>query len=463
MAAFRFDRFFRNAFTLSALARRLQPGRLMYVRNSIHALLLLPLLGTVTCICATTANAQKFVANYDESKIPEYQLPDPLVMEAGERVQDAEAWMSQRRPEILRLFETQVYGRAPEPCEIQHTLVSSDPEAIGGKGLRREIDITFGKENDAKTMRLLIFTPTNRPNAPVFLGLNFQGNHTVDSDPGISLTKNWVRNRGGIKDNRATDSTRGSASGRWPIESILDRGYAVATIYYGDIDPDFDDGFKNGIHGQFQSEMTSIPKGERWGSIAAWAYGLSRAVDYLEQDDLIDANRVAVIGHSRLGKTSLWAGATDPRFKLVISNNSGCGGAALSRRAFGETVGRINTSFPHWFCDNYLQYNENEDACPVDQHQLLALIAPRAVYVASATEDRWADPHGEYLSCFHADPVFRLLGTKGLGGDAPAETMPSPETPLKTGAIGYHLRTGKHDVTHYDWTQYLDFADRHLP
>lgn len=435
----------------------------MNVPKTIHTILLMSLLGAATCICVTTASAQKFVANYDESKIPEYQLPDPLLMESGERVRDAEAWVNQRRPEILRFFETRVYGRAPEPCEIQHKLVSSDPEAVAGKGLRREIDLTFGKENDAKTMRLLVFTPANRPKAPVFLGLNFQGNHTVDADPGISLTKNWVRNRGGIKDNRAADSTRGSASGRWPIELILDRGYAVATIYYGDIDPDFDDGFENGVHGQFQSEMTNISEAERWGSIAAWAYGLSRAVDYFEQDDLIDANRVAVIGHSRLGKTSLWAGATDPRFKLVISNNSGCGGAALSRRAFGETVGRINTSFPHWFCDNYLQYNENENACPVDQHQLLALIAPRAVYVASATEDRWADPHGEYLSCFHADPVFRLLGTNGLGGDSAAETMPAPETPKKTGVIGYHLRTGKHDVTHYDWSQYLDFADRHLP
>ncbi|MGI9472196.1 MAG: acetylxylan esterase, partial [Rubripirellula sp.] len=325
-----------------------------------------------------------------------------------------------------------------------------------------EVDVTFGSGPHATTMRLLIYTPKSRSNAPLFVGLNFQGNHTVDADPTISLNGNWVRNRGDVKDNRATEETRGTASGRWPIEMILDRGYGLATIYYGDIDPDFDDGFNNGIHGQFEYETSKIPDGERWGSIAAWSYGLSRALDYFQTDEMIDESRVAVIGHSRLGKTSLWAGASDPRFKLVISNNSGCGGAALSRRAIGETVGRINTSFPHWFCDNYLQYNENENSCPVDQHELIALMAPRAVYVASATEDQWADPKGEFLSCVHADPVYRLLGTDGLGGSVAPDEMPSAESPLKTGAIGYHLRTGKHDVTDFDWTQYLDFADQHV-
>ncbi len=411
----------------------------------------------------TIGSAQKFVPNYDESKIPQHSLPDPLVTEDGKPVTDAETWNSLRRPELLKLFQQQVYGRGPAPCPIRFKLVSSKDGAAAGKAVRREVDVFFGSSKTAPSMRLLIYTPKSVASAPAFLGLNFQGNHSVDSDPSISLNESWVRNKEGrTKNNRSLDAARGAASSRWPIEMIIDRGYALVTIYYGDIDPDFDDGFQNGIHGHFHDQTESIPAGEKWGSVAAWAYGLSRALDYLAQDDLVDGDRVAVIGHSRLGKTSLWAGATDQRFKLVISNDSGCGGAAISRRAIGETIGRINTSFPHWFCDNYVNYNEKENDCPVDQHQLIALIAPRAVYVASATGDEWADPKGEFLAVVGADPVYRLLGTDGMGGDNPPAELPAPDHPIKLGTIGYHLRTGKHDLTAYDWSQYLDFADRHL-
>lgn len=412
-----------------------------------------------------TAAAQgRFEPNYDESKVPAYTLPDPLVTRTGEKVTDAETWRQVRRPELLELFKTHVYGRSPEPCPIRSEVVSTKEDALGGKALRREVDVFFGESPDAHSMGLLIYTPKGMTSAPAFLGLNFQGNHTIDSDPTISITDSWVRNRGNgtTEGNRATEGGRGVASDRWPVETIVDRGYGLVTIYYGDIDPDYDDGFENGIHGEFKDWASDIPKGERWGSIAAWAYGLGRALDYLQQDLRVDGSRVAVIGHSRLGKTSLWAGASDPRFKLVISNDSGCGGAALSRRAFGETVGRINTSFPHWFCDNFNQYNQNESALPVDQHQLIALVAPRAVYVASATGDPWADPRGEFLSAVHAAPVFRLLGTDGFGGTETPRELPPPDEPINDGTIGYHLRTGKHDLTEYDWRQYLNFADRHL-
>lgn len=404
----------------------------------------------------------RFVPNYDESAIPAYELPSALITNQGAAVTDASIWKESRRPEILELFAAEVYGRGPEACEIQHQTISKKSNAIGGKAIRREVDVKMLTGSRSTTMRLLIYTPKSAASVPVFIGLNFQGNHTVDAADDISITKNWVRNRGDVKNNRATEATRGTAAGRWPIETIIDRGYGLVTIYYGDIDPDFADGFQNGIHPQFEKEMSSVPQGERWGSIAAWAYALSRAVDYFEQDETIDAERVAVIGHSRLGKTSLWAGATDPRFKLVISNNSGCGGAALSRRAVGETVARINTSFPHWFCDNYLKYNQNENACPVDQHMLIGLIAPRAVYVASATGDKWADPRGEFLSCIHADPIYRLLGNSGMGSSGPPAEFPTAQAPINSGRVGYHLRTGKHDVTDYDWAQYLDFADRHV-
>lgn len=405
-------------------------------------------------LMAHTASSQD--ANYDEAKVPDFELPPSLVMEDGSTVDTSGEWLLKRRPELLGMFENHVYGIAPgRPQGLRFETLSDNPNALNGAGTRREIRITATQGDRSHSFDLLVYRPNSvKTPVPAFLGLNFRGNHTVTEDPGVAIPEAWVPNdeRLGATNNHASAEGRGKQSSRWPIEAILQRGYAVATIYCGAIDPDYHDGFQNGVHALFAESRNA----HSWGTVAAWAWGLSRGLDYLQSDPSIDGSKVAVIGHSRLGKTALWAGAVDTRFGLVISNNSGCGGAALSRREFGETVRRINQSFPHWFNDQYKTYSDRIQESPVDQHQLIALMAPRPVYIASATEDRWADPKGEFLSGKYASDVYALFGLQGLMADTP----PAPDTSIGA-SIGYHARTGRHNIAAFDWDRYMDFADRH--
>jgi hypothetical protein len=372
--------------------------------------------------------AQRPDTNYDEAKVPLYTLPDPLA--AGKsRVRTQKEWPA-RRQAILELFRDTVYGRSPErPKHLAFSVAEENPKAMDGAATLRRVSIVSLQEPRSHQFELTLFLPNTPTPAPVFL---------------------FINNRPAA----LTDPTRAEKSGFWPAEQMIARGYGMATFQYGALAPDDKDTFRSGVMKLFESPDGT--PGYSWGALAAWGWGASRAMDYLSRDTRVDASRVAIVGHSRGGKAALWAGAEDPRFALVVSNESGEGGAALSRRGYGETVERINTAFPHWFTAAYKPFNKREADLPIDQHMLLSLIAPRALYVASADEDLWADPRGEFLSLVESSPVYGLFGDPPIGRDA----MPALETPLIAGRRGYHVRKGGHDLTPYDWDRFADFADR---
>jgi hypothetical protein len=368
------------------------------------------------------------------SATDDLSLPDPLTTGAGDKVTTVAQWQKTRRPEILELFRTNVYGRAPigRPDTLHFDVKEIDKNAMDGKATLKRVEIHFSGPGGKGMISLVVFIPNN----------------VAKPVPGFLLICN--------RDRFNIDPTRTKKSPFWPAERIVERGYAAATFHNSDLDPDTFDDFKNGVHGIFDPTNVKRPP-DAWGTIAAWAWGASRVMDYFETDKDIDETRIGVVGHSRGGKTALWCGAEDERFALVISNNSGSTGAALARNKKGEQVERINTHFPHWFCENYKKFNGKEDKLPIDQHELIALMAPRLVYVASASLDAHADPENEFRACVHAGSVYELFGLPGVG----ATEMPKPENPLHAGYIGHHIRTGKHDLTEYDWARYMDFADKH--
>ncbi len=374
-----------------------------------------------------TKNQPEF--NYFEEKVPPYKLPEVLSSPKGTKVKNAGTWEKNRRNEILELFRENVYGRVPStPYEKTFTLINEDKNSMGGAATLKQIDIKIESSGKSLDIHLTLFVP-NKVAKPV---------------PAYLL----IDNRGP----QNTDPTRKLRSEFWPAEEVIARGFAIAVFSNADVDPDNFDEFKNGIHGL-------LDRGERkpdsWGTIAAWAWGASRCMDYFETDRDINSKKVAVVGHSRGGKTALWAAAEDQRFAMAVSNESGCGGAALARRKYGETVARINNAFPHWFCTNYRKWANNEDSMPVDMHMLISLIAPRAVYVTSASEDLWADPKGSYLSLYHSVPVFKLF-EKGM---TLPERMPPLNKQITSGKLAYHVRDGAHNLLLKDWNWFMDFGD----
>jgi len=398
--------------------------------------------------------------SFDPADVKPYVLPDLMRSADGTVITDHRSWQDIRRPEILAVFADQIYGTTPTtvvPTRFEVRL--RDTDALGGTATRAEIAVIFGTGADEVTLLLMLYVP-NAVTAPVpaFLGFNFWGNTSVNPDPAITLHTGWLPHRPdkGVVAHRATDAGRGAMARRWPLTRIINRGYAVATACYRDLDADNTDDqtFTSGIYPLLG---TSGPhrRPDQWGSLGAWAWGLSRALDYLVTDPAIDHHRVAVFGHSRLGKTALWAAAQDQRFAMVISNNSGCGGASLFRHTLGERLHSLARLRPYWFAPNFGRYQLAEHTLPIDQHSLLSLIAPRPLYVASASHDQWADPVGEYLALVAAAPAYRLSGKPA---DLPA-TQPAPQNPM-TGRLSYHLRAGDHDLLAYDWEHFLTAADR---
>jgi hypothetical protein len=405
--------------------------------------------------CTSSGLAASTITN--EAQIPPYTLPDPLVCQDGTRVSDAQAWREKRRPELLRLFESEMYGKTllGKPEALRFVVREEKKDARGGKATRLRVGVLFEGKEDGRQMELLVYLPNHiKGPVPLFLGFNFDGNYTTTDEPDIPLAKHFAMGLYANKlvKNTPTEAGRGIHREMWQYDLALERGYGVATAGYAEVEPDADGRWREGPRG-----LGPEPGAQDWGCIGAWAWAYSRAMDYLETHPRVDAKRVALIGFSRVGKTALWAGAQDERFALVVSNNSGAGGAALSKRVFGETVANLTGVIGRWFCPDFRQYANNEAALPLDQHELAALIAPRPLLIASATEDLWSDPKGEFLGGLGADPVYRLLGTDGLA----RKEWPAPGQ-LVDSRIGYFLRAGKHDVTREDWLAMLTYADRYL-
>jgi len=418
------------------------------------------LIASVAVTSAQTAKAPpKIVAgipvNYDESLVGSYTLPDPLRLLNGKPVRDAKTWYDKRRPEIIRLFEENQFGRSPErPAGMMFDVFDKGTQAFDGKAIRKQVTIYLSDEKSGPKMDLLLYVPAKAQSpVPLLLNISFSANSVTVNDPGVRQGEIWN------KEKKKVPGSQGMGIGKVDVLPLLEAGFGFATMYYGDIEPDFEGGLPYGVRKLYLKAGQTEPAPDEWGAIAAWGWGLSRAMDYLEKDPGVNAKQVALLGASRLGKTVLWAGARDTRFAAVIACCSGEGGAALSRRNYGETIAHLTAPgrFPYQFCANYGKFAQHVDQLPVDASLLVSLIAPRPLLLQTGDTDFWSDPKGEFLAAEAAGPVYTLLGKHGLETDQwPAAGSPVMHT------LAYYMHAGGHGIVPSDWKQYLAFLQVHL-
>ena len=421
---------------------------------------ILLLLAVSAATAQTNSGPPKVVAgipvNYEESLVGNYTLPDPLRLLSGKPVRDAKTWYKKRRPEIVHLFEENQFGRSPErPADMTFDVFDKGTPVFDGKAIRKQITIYFSADKSGPKMDLLLYLPSNRQKpAPVLLDISFSANSVTVKDPGVKEGEVWNREKKKVPANQS------AAIGRQvDVLPLLAAGFGFATVYYGDIEPDFEGGLPYGVRKLYLKAGQTEPAADEWGAIAAWGWGLSRALDYFEKDSGVDAKQVALYGASRLGKTVLWAGARDTRFAAVIACCSGEGGAALSRRNYGETIAHLTAPgrFPYQFCANYGKFAQRVNQFPVDANMLIALIAPRPLLLQTGDTDYWSDPKGEFLAAEAAGPVYTLLGKQGLETDQ----WPKAGTPVLH-TLGYYMHAGGHGTLPGDWSQFLTFLQMHL-
>ena len=396
-----------------------------------------------------------FPVNYEEDSVGTYVLPDVLTLHSGKKVTTVKEWMEERRPEILRLFETEQFGKVPPSmAPIHFAVYDKGTPVFNGKGMRKQVRVYF-TDDTAHKMDLLIYLPAEQKKpAPVLLTINFFANASAVNDSGVYVGEVWTRS------GEKTSALPIPPASKINVDTFLSQGLGIALVYYGDIEPDFKTGFQYGIRGAYWGKSKSAPADDDWGAIAAWSWGLSRAMDYFEQDRQIDAKRIALLGSSRLGKTVLWTGARDTRFRLVIASCSGEGGAALSRRNYGESINHMTDTSRYYyqFAPNRHKYAADPSLAPVDAHMLVALMAPRPLLLQTGSTDYWSDPKGEFLAARAAEPVYNLFAEKGPGSDG----MPRPGDTSMLNTLGYYMHEGGHGIIPSDWPVFITYLKKYL-